>query len=328
MSQKTQQSIMNIAKNPADQLILAVDDDLDNLKLMARTLEHEGYRVEKASSGEEALSRLKNVLPDLILLDINMPGISGIETLKLLRSRDSYVSVLFVSARNATNDIVAGLETGADDYICKPFDPIELLARVRAHLRIKDLTDRLSLANSRLQALVDIDDLTGLFNMRSIFQKLDTEISRARRSNRAVGVVMMDMDNFKLVNDHHDHLFGSFVLSEVGKLIKGNIRGVDFAARYGGDEFMVALSETTPEGALMFAERLRAVIEKYMFAKDGDSMKLTASLGVAVVRPTTQTIDAKTLIRFADHAMYEAKRNGRNCVESYETVASDVRRSS
>jgi two-component system cell cycle response regulator len=319
---------VQVAKHPSEHLILAVDDDRDNLTLIARTLEHEGYRVECVASGDEAIKRLKVTTPDLVLLDINMPGISGLETLKMLRMRDSYVSVIFVSARSETEDIIKGLDTGSDDYVCKPFDPMELLARVRAHLRIKDLTDRLAMANARLQALVDIDDLTGLFNMRSIYMKLDTEISRARRSNRACGVVMMDMDNFKLVNDGHDHLFGSFVLAEVGKLVQANIRGVDFAARYGGDEFLIALSDTTPEGANRFADRLRAVIEQHNFAKEGHSMRMTASLGVAVVRPTLQTVDAKSLIRYADHAMYEAKRNGRNCICSFDTPSQSIRKTS
>jgi len=304
---------MKIAKMPSEHLILAVDDDLDNLVLVARTLEYEGYRVEIVSSGEEALDRLKVIKPDLVLLDINMPGISGLDTLKMLRARDEYVSVIFVSARNDTEDVIRGLDTGSD--VCKPFDPLELLARVRAQLRIKDLTDRLTVANRRLQELVDIDDLTGLYNMRSVYQKLELEISRAKRGQRGLAVVMMDMDNFKLVNDQHDHLFGSYVLSEVGKLITTNIRGEDFGARYGGDEFMVALTETTFDGPLKFANRLRERIEAHQFTKDGCSMKLTASMGIAYALPAVQSIDARTLVRRADHAMYEAKRTGRNrCV--------------
>jgi two-component system, cell cycle response regulator len=302
----------------ANRLILAVDDDLDNLKLMELTLQHQGYRVETASSGEEALERLKHISPDLLLLDINMPGLSGLEVLERLRIADNLVQVIFVSARSETEDIVKGLDTGADDYICKPFDPVELLARVRAHLRIKDLTERLEVANERLQQLVDIDDLTGLYNMRSVYQKLDAEIGRAQRFQRAVGVIMMDMDNFKNVNDKNDHLFGSFVLSEVGKLIRENIRQVDFAARYGGDEFLIALSETTVEGAAITAERIRKKIEAYTFVSPTSSMKLTASLGLAVIEPTTQNIDARNLVRYADNSLYEAKRGGKNCVRVFD----------
>jgi diguanylate cyclase (GGDEF)-like protein len=276
---------------------------------------------------------MKTASPDLVLLDVNMPGMGGIETLKRIRANQSqaeetHTSVIIVSARSDTDDIVRGLDTGADDYVCKPFDPWELLARVRAQLRIKDLTDRLAEANERLQELVDIDDLTGLYNMRSVYQKLDLEIGRAKRYNRAVAVIMMDMDEFKDVNDSHDHLFGSFVLSEVGKIIRGNIRNVDFAARYGGDEFLIALSETTVEGAALFAERLRKVIGAYLFSKDGYSMHLTASIGVAVVQPTLQAVDAKTLVRYADHAMYDAKHSGKNCVKTFDMSSLSLRKTS
>lgn len=312
---------MQIAKRPSDHLILVVDDDKDNVTLVSRTLEHVGFRVEKAYSGEEALERLKRFSPDVVLLDINMPGLGGMETLRQLRARENYVWVIFVSARNDTDDIVKGLDMGADDYLCKPFDPLELLARVRAQLRIKDVTDRLAAANARLLALVDIDDLTGLYNMRSIYQKLESEINRAKRHSRAVAVVMMDMDNFKQVNDTHDHLFGSFVLSEVGKIITATIRGVDFAARYGGDEFLIALSETTIEGATLFADRLRKAISAKTFTKDGNSMKLTASMGVAVFEPSSHDIDSKSLVRFADHSLYEAKRSGKNCVKTFDMAS-------
>jgi two-component system, cell cycle response regulator len=309
-------------------LILVVDDDQDNLTLVARALEHEGYEVETAASGEDVLGMLKTEKPDLMLLDINMPGISGLETLKRLRVLDSYVSVIFVSARSGTEDIVRGLDAGADDYVCKPFDPHELLARVRTQLRIKDLNDQLSEANRRLQELVDIDDLTGLYNMRSIYQRLDTELSRARRYGRSLSVVMMDMDNFKTVNDGNDHLFGSFVLSEVGKVIQTTIRSVDFAARYGGDEFLIALPETSQEGALLFCERLRHTIAEKVFSKDGTSMRLTASLGVGSSEVLESSIDARNLVRVADHALYEAKRSGKNRVMKYVPASSGLKKTS
>ncbi len=302
----------------ANKLVLAVDDDQDNLTLLSGILQHEGYRVETAQSGEEALERLKTISPDLILLDINMPGMSGYETLTEIRKRETYVSVIFVSARAETEEVASGLDAGADDYVCKPFDPIELLARVRAQLRIQDLTERLAVANHRLQELVDIDDLTGLFNMRSIYEKLDTEIRRAQRFNRAVGVIMLDMDFFKTVNDTNDHLFGSFVLSEVGTLIRDSMRQMDFAARYGGDEFLIVLSETTIAGAESVAERIRQRIEEKTFTSATASMKLTASLGLAVINPSHEHLDARNLVRAADNALYEAKHAGKNCVRYYQ----------
>jgi two-component system, cell cycle response regulator len=308
--------------------ILVVDDDQDNLTLVSRALEHEGHVVRTVASGEEALASLKVFQPDLMLLDINMSGISGLETLQRLRALDSYVSVIFVSAKTSTEDVVRGLDAGADDYICKPFDPHELLARVRTQLRIKDLNDQLSRANKRLQELVDIDDLTGLYNMRSIYQRLDTELSRARRYGRPLSVVMLDMDNFKSVNDGNDHLFGSFVLAEIGKIIKATIRSVDFAARYGGDEFLIALPETTQEGAELFCERLRQTIAEKTFNKDGISMKLSASLGIGSSEALEAGFDARNLVRVADHALYEAKRAGKNRVHSYAPAARRLKRTS
>ncbi|MDX9730611.1 MAG: diguanylate cyclase [Bdellovibrionales bacterium] len=299
-------------------LVMMVDDDRDNLNLVSALLAHEGYDTVQAESAEEALERLKTVEPHLILLDINMPGLSGLDLLKMLRARENYVSVIFVSARSETDDVVRGLNEGADDYICKPFEPTELLARVRAQLRIKDLQDRLAEANHKLQELIDIDDLTGLFNMRSIYDRLENEINRGKRYSRSVGVIMMDMDNFKRVNDTNDHLFGSYVLAEVGKIIRQNVRTVDFAARYGGDEFLITLPETSLEGAQKFADRIREKIENYNFTKDGKSMRLTASLGVCVAMPGLVEVDARGLVRAADTALYDAKHSGKNCVRTYD----------
>lgn len=294
--------------------ILVVDDEPDIGELLSDALSHCGYEVCWVDSGEAALRALYSFAPDLILLDVSLPEINGLELLELLRRQEKYVACIFVSGKGFSDDIVKGLDGGADDYIVKPFDMPELLARVRSQLRIKDLNDSLSKANHQLLQLIDIDDLTGLFNMRSLFQKLDSEIVRAERFGRNVCVIMMDMDHFKQVNDKHDHLFGSFVLSQVGALIKDNIRRVDFAARYGGDEFLIVLTESHLEGAKIFAERLRKTIEQKTFSNDLHSMRLTVSVGLAICAPAENFIDAKELVRAADRALYIAKENGRNQV--------------
>lgn len=301
--------------------ILVVDDDPNIAKIVRLALEHEGYQVQTTDDGQGALDKMNAWGPHLVLLDVSMPGLNGLETLKRLRAQGEYVSTLFVSAKSSEKDIIQGLDAGADDYICKPFSTQELLARVRTQLRIKDLNDKLKRANERLKELVDIDDLTGLFNMRSLYKRLDFELDRARRYGRSVAVLMMDMDHFKRVNDNHDHLFGSFVLSEVGKIIRQNMRKVDFAARYGGDEFLIVLTETTTEGSLAFAQRLREIIKHNTFTHEGHSMNLTVSLGFAIAGSHCPSIDARTLVRQADHSLYGAKDKGRDRVEYFEFPA-------
>ena len=164
----------------------------------------------------------------------------------------------------------------------------------------------------KVERLIDIDDLTGLYNMRSMYEKLENELNRGRRFNHATAVVMIDMDHFKQVNDNNDHLFGSFVLGEVGRLIKRQIRSIDFAARYGGDEFMVVLPHTNKKGCETFCERLRSCIEGHTFKNEHYQIQLTASFGYALCDNWSKELEAKILMRVADFALYVAKRNGRN----------------
>lgn len=297
--------------------ILIVDDDPDARKIVFEALRSQGYQVFESVSGKEGLSMLDAIYPHMVLLDVNMPDLDGVSTLRRLRQRDNYTSVIFVSGQSTTDDVIRGLDAGADDYVCKPFDVNELLSRVRAQLRIKDLNDKLKKANDRLKELVDIDDLTGLFNMRSLYKRLDFELDRARRHNRSIAVIMMDVDFFKKVNDEQDHLFGSWVLAQIGKMVRENIRKIDFAARYGGDEYLIVLSEITHDGAQIFANRLREKIEKHEFANENQSIHLTVSIGIANANPNENLVDARSLVRYADKALYRAKQNGRNRVENY-----------
>ncbi len=310
----------NSGEKPIESLmnnkVLLIDDDRDNLKLVTRLLEHEQLLVKQATSGVEGLQLLSEYRPDLVILDINMQGLNGFQTLKLIRQRNEQVSVMFLTSNRDTEDIIRGLEAGALDYICKPFQPLELIARVKSQLKFKGIQDDLRIANEKLQNLVDIDDLTGLYNMRSVYERLNQEIDRARRYKHSIAVFMMDMDDFKRVNDNHDHLFGSYVLSEVGKLIKANIRSVDFAARYGGDEFLICLTQTQPVGAVRFADRLRKKIDEHEFVNGPDQIKLSASFGAAILENGKSQLDAHSIVRLADAKLYEAKAEGKNRVIS------------
>lgn len=312
------QSIRSRSKkqNPHSRRILVIDSDPANLEIILEPLKWEGYDCRGSSDAQEALNVLANWVPHLVLLDWLKPDGASIELIRSIKDKHPHVSCIFVSNDSITEAIIEGLDAGADDYIVKPFVPLELLARIRTHLRIRDLHEQLVIANEKLKELVETDDLTGLSNMRSLYQKLEYELQRARRFGREVSVVMMDMDNFKDVNDGHDHLFGSFVLSEIGKIVKQNTRNIDLPARYGGDEFLVVLTETSEEGCRHFCERLRQAIEGYEFISGQDKMMLTTSIGFAVSNPQEQ-ITARDLVRRADHALYEAKRSGRNKVCKY-----------
>lgn len=300
--------------------VLVIDDDHEVVEVIQLALETHGYQVQFTYSAIEAVEMIENWHPHLIIIDVNMPRLDGMEAVRRFRSHPEHFSIIMISGNNAPEEVIAGLDAGADDYISKPFDPKELLARVRAQLRIKDLNDQLLRTNARLKEMVDTDDLTGLLNMRSLYTRLDYEIARGKRYNRTVCVVMMDMDDFKSVNDGHDHLFGSFVLSEVGMLVKASIRNVDIAARYGGDEFLIVLTEIDRGAALAFCERLRARIEDYLFQNGPDEMKLTTSIGFSITDPESPDIDAKQLVRVADWALYDAKRSGRNRVCYFDLV--------
>ncbi|OQW51889.1 MAG: hypothetical protein A4S09_09480 [Proteobacteria bacterium SG_bin7] len=300
-----------------DRHVLVVDDDEVSGKLVSSVLQWEKNTIHFAESGEEALEILAKNDIDLVVLDIAMPGLNGYETLKKIREREKYVSVIFLSNHKKVEDIVKGLNAGADDYLGKPFHPSELLARVNAQLRMRDVRNDLMMANTNLSKLVATDDLTGLLNMRSLYERLDVEIERVRRFQRGLAVVMLDIDFFKRVNDMNDHLFGSFVLTEVGRLVKENIRTVDFAARYGGDEFLVVLTDTNIVGAQVFCERLRERISGSKFKNKKQSISITASFGFTTYDGTGAQAQGKDLVRAADRALYKSKNSGKNCVNYF-----------
>lgn len=303
-------------KNPHSRRILVIDDEVDSMEILLEPLHWEGYDCRGVSKEEDAYKLIETWIPQVVILDWMAPSMAGLRILRAVRERLGQVSCVFVSENSSTEAIIEALDSGADDYIVKPFVPLELLARIRSQLRIRDLHEQLVFANASLKELVDIDDLTGLFNMRSLYQRLDFELERARRFNRTVSVVMMDIDHFKTVNDGHDHLFGSFVISEIGKVIRGRTRNIDIPARYGGDEFLVVLTETNNDGTMSFCKSLCGEIRKKNFQNGDDSIRLTASVGFAISSPG-EHITSKELVRKADQALYEAKRSGRNQVQAF-----------
>jgi two-component system, cell cycle response regulator len=307
-----------VKRSPRSRRILVIDHDQDSLNILLEPLKWEGYDTKGVTDVQEGLQLMESWVPHIALLDLKMDN-AGMQTLHQIRHKLPHSSCIIISEDSSTDSIIMSLDAGADDYIIKPFVPLELLARIRTHLRIRDLQEQLVYANARLKEMVDTDDLTGLYNMRSLYQRLDFELQRARRFGRGLACVMLDVDYFKHVNDGHDHLFGSHVISEVGKLIKECTRNIDIPARYGGDEFLVVLTEVNYEGALLFCERLRKRIEETTFTSGQDSIQLTISLGFTM-NPLDVPLTAKEFVRRADHALYEAKRKGRNRVCYYENA--------
>lgn len=297
----------------SERKLLVVDDDENTLAVVREALVQEGYKVETAMSAREALGTIKSYKPHLVITDHDMPELNGLEMLKQLRQEKNYVTVIFMSGRSDSQLVAQALKSGADDYIRKPFRFDEFLARVETCLRNNDLHKELKEANEKLQEMVERDYLTGLFNMRSMYERIDFELKRAKRFKRLVSAIMLDMDHFKTVNDTNDHLFGSFVLKEVGEIIQSTMREVDFAARYGGDEFLIVLTETNEAGTRTFCDRLRMNIKAHTFDDGKNKMRLTVSMGYSVVTGEEE-LDARQLVRQADHALYRAKEAGRDCV--------------
>lgn len=304
-------------RDPKQRPILVLDEDSDTVELLAEPLRWEGYEVHSFTSPREASDALNAIRPQLVIVDPDFASGNGLDFLNNIFSSIHKIPVIVVSSQPTTEKITQYLDLGACDFITAPFVPIEFLARVRTQLRIRDMQEELLATNQKLQELVEIDDLTGLFNTRSLYSKLEFEMERSSRFQRPVTVVMIDMDKFKSVNDGHDHLFGSYVLSEVGKIIRNNTRTVDIPARYGGDEFLIVLSEVPMSGIEFFCEKLRQKVENTTFTNGPDSIKLTLSIGFATYQDHSEAVSAKELVRRADAALYEAKKQGRNRVVAY-----------
>jgi diguanylate cyclase (GGDEF)-like protein len=307
--------------------VLVVDDLPDNVEILRARLESRGYEVDTAENGEEALRKVKAAPPQLILCDVMMPGIDGYEVARRIKddARSGalpFIPIILVTALGETEHIVQGLNTGADDYIAKPYHFQELEARVRAMLRIKRLQDELDqknreleVANKRLRKLSITDGLTELFNHRHVHELLQEEFERSRRSEEPLAVTMIDLDKFKNVNDTYGHPTGDVVLYETARILRDTAREIDMVGRYGGEEFIVILPNTDEEEAAAFAERVRQAVEGHVYRDDdsGVELRMTCSSGAATF-PSQGVSTPEQLLKMADDALYVAKESGRNRV--------------
>ncbi len=294
--------------------ILVVDDSETNLLLLSSILQLDGYDIETVQSGPEALQEAWLRIPDLVLLDIMMPEMSGLEVCQLLKAdeRTSDVPVIFLTALGDVPDRVAGLEVGGDDYIAKPFHPDELRARIRAALRTKQARDQLRRERESLASQAVTDPLTGVYNRRMLETRLAEEVTRSRRYGHSLTCLMLDLDHFKRINDEHGHPTGDTMLRQFADLTQSCLRGSDVLARYGGEEFVILVTETGLEGATTTAEKVRRAIEEHRFrGANGQGLRLTTSIGIAELQPEES---APEVLARADKALYEAKRTGRNRV--------------
>lgn len=296
--------------------VLVADDSLVMRRLLEASVSSWGYQPVSASDGDQAWEILTSPdPPSIAILDWMMPGLSGLAVCRQLRERHTtpYIYVILLTSRGMREDIVGGLNAGADDYVVKPFDKHELEVRLRAGKRIIELQSELMAAQARLREQAMRDPLTGLWNRACILDMLERELDRARRIATPLGLLMIDLDHFKRLNDTRGHQFGDHALSAFAARIQAAVRSYDAIGRYGGEEFLILAPGCGEPELLAQAERLRAAVFSAPFDIEGLSIPLTVSIGASCVEPGFRVTSIE-LIRAADDALYEAKRTGRNRV--------------
>jgi diguanylate cyclase (GGDEF)-like protein len=317
--------------------VLVVDDTPENLTVLRKILTaHDDYRVRTALSGETALKTVQAGVPDLILLDIMMPGMNGFELCKQLKenAQTKDVPIIFISALNETEDKVKGFQAGGVDYISKPFNAAEVVARVETHLTLRKINlqllreieerkiieEALEKANRELEILASLDGLTQVANRRQFDQHLHNEWKRLVRERVPMAVILCDIDFFKLYNDTYGHVAGDKCLKEVAQGIKRAVkRPADLVARYGGEEFAVILTSTDVDGAMKVAEGIRGEIRELQIPhiKSEVGEHISLSMGVSSIVPT-DTDEPESFINNVDKFLYQAKETGRDRIVASE----------
>jgi len=308
--------------------VAVVDDDPAIRRLVRLFLRRSGYEVVEFTTGEEARGALHDIPWDLAILDRRLPDMDGLQLCEELkrdqRLRARYIIIL--TGEDEQSDKILGLDVGADDYITKPFQHAELMARIRAGKRIVDLQKELMASNRRLERLSITDGLTQLYNHRYFQDELARAFEESLRYQRPLALALIDLDFFKKVNDNFGHAVGDEVLKAVSRIFLESIRTSDLAARYGGEEFAVLMPETNMEDALQFAEKIRTMVENTPVpTNDGQEIRVTVSLGVATV-PHPRLLTARDLVENADKCLYEAKQRGRNQVYAERRKQEDPER--
>ena len=299
--------------------ILVAEDNVIARKFLVKILIEAGYMVESTDNGRKALEIFNENFFPIILTDWMMPEMTGPELCRAIRQQSTkgYVFIVLLTAKDKKEDIITGLEAGADDYLTKPVNHAELVARLKSGIRILELERNLREANEKIKVLTITDPLTGCFNRGYMSKKLEQEIKRARRYKHALSMIFCDIDHFKRVNDTYGHQAGDLVLQEFSKCVFRKIRAdLDWLTRYGGEEFLIVLPETSLEGAGCLAERIRQVVSECEVNWQQKGIRLTASFGVTGFDSSTaeDKVSADTLIQQADKNLYQSKHEGRNRV--------------
>jgi two-component system cell cycle response regulator len=297
--------------------ILIADDESMSLRLLEKTLQRAGYQVTAVENGalaREALCRSDG--PRLALLDWEMPELDGPSVCREVRKKSdgSYVYIVLLTSKESKGDIVQGLESGADDYLTKPFDAEELKARLRTGLRILQLEDRLVEAREQMRYRATHDPLTSLWNRGVIMDLLGRELARSRREHTSTSILLCDLDHFKNVNDTYGHAVGDEVLRETARRLQTSVRSYDHVGRYGGEEFLLILSNCDPNFGLARAEAIREAISAQPVSTAAGPLPITMSIGL-LLSVNWGRGSAEELLNQVDAALYAAKAAGRNCVK-------------
>ncbi len=295
--------------------VLIAEDDKVSSKVLEKNIKNWGYKVAITSNGQQAWKVFQKDEIPLAILDWMMPKINGLELCQKVRhlKKDNYTYIILLTSKDRQEDLLQGFRAGADDYIVKPFDPLELKARLQTGKRIVDLQNQLIYSKKKIEEQAKQDSLTKLWNRAAIIQLLEEELDRSRREKKPVGMLLVDIDYFKNINDTYGHLVGDVVLIEVASRMKKNVRLYDRIGRYGGDELLVVLPNCRLTQVQVIAERLRLAVSQKKIKTDMGSLGVTLSLG-AFSSENQPEISTDNLIKASDNALYQAKRNGRNCI--------------
>lgn len=321
-------SFQSLSIDPHSDRVLVVDDDIIQRELISAHVADAGCVPLVAADGLEALSLMRRHKPGIVIVDRVMPRMDGLELCRSLRKLDHlpHAYVIMLSVRRDSDEVIEAFQAGVDDFLPKPFDPGELLARLHVGVRTvrlqRELNEKVQLAsrlndqlaelNTQLQQLATIDDLTGILNRRGTMDRLRQHFAMSMRYSLPLSVALIDLDGFKQVNDNEGHQAGDEVLRQFAKLLSCTCRASDVVGRIGGDEFLVIMPQTTAEQATKAMERCREAMERSPMAQRSFGRPLSASIGVAMVIPATQS--AEDLFRRADEAAYVAKGEGKNRV--------------